>query len=244
MALHVFPTADAVLEALAAYFVKEAAQAVAARGRFTVALSGGSSPKKLYELLASDAYRGQVAWEKAYFFFGDERNVPQTSPDSNYLMAKKALFDPLNIRSAQVFAVDTRLAPAEAAAQYGVAVEEFFQENPAHFDLILLGLGDNAHTASLFPNTPVLHDKAVGVKEVWLPIEQVFRITFTAPLINQARAVAFLVYGVGKAEAVAQVLGSEQNIEQYPAQLIAPVSGTADWFLDEAAASELAQKGE
>lgn len=243
MNLHVFPTADATLEALAAYFVTAATQAVAARGRFTVALSGGSSPKKLYELLASEAYRGQVAWEKVYFFFGDERNVPQTSPDSNYLMAKKALFDPLNIRSAQVFAVDTRLAPAEAAAQYGVAVEEFFQENPAHFDLILLGLGDNAHTASLFPNTPVLHDKAVGVKEVWLPVEQVFRITFTAPLINQARAVAFLVYGAGKAEAVAQVLGSEQNIEQYPAQLIAPVSGTADWFLDEAAASELAQKG-
>ncbi|RZL12346.1 MAG: 6-phosphogluconolactonase [Hymenobacter sp.] len=244
MNLHVFPTADAVLEALAAYFVTAATQAVAARGRFTVALSGGSSPKKLYELLASDAYRSQVEWDKAYFFFGDERNVPHTSPDSNYLMAKKALFDPLNIRPAQVFAVDTRLAPAEAAAQYGVAVEEFFKENPAHFDLILLGLGDNAHTASLFPNTPVLHDKAVGVKEVWLPVEQVFRITFTAPLINQARAVAFLVYGAGKAEAVAQVLGTEQNIEQYPAQLIAPVSGTADWFLDEAAAGELAQKGE
>ncbi len=244
MTLHVFPTADDVLRALAAYFVTAAAQAVAARGRFAVALSGGSSPKKLYELLASDAYRGQVAWEKAYFFFGDERNVPQTSPDSNYLLAQKALFDPLGIRPAQVFAVDTRLAPAEAAAQYGVAVEEFFQENPAHFDLILLGLGDNAHTASLFPHTPVLHDKAVGVKEVWLPEQQVFRITFTAPLINQARAVAFLVYGQGKAEAVAQVLGSERNSEQYPAQLIAPVSGEVDWFLDEAAASELAQKGE
>ncbi|MDJ0367864.1 6-phosphogluconolactonase [Hymenobacter sp. H14-R3] len=244
MALHIFPTADAALAALAAYFVKAAAQAMAERGRFAVALSGGSSPKKLYELLASEAYRGQVAWEKVCFFFGDERNVPQTSPDSNYLMAKKALFDPLGIRPAQVFAVDTRLAPAEAAAQYGVAVEEFFQENPAHFDLILLGLGDNAHTASLFPHTPVLHDKAVGVKEVWLPAEQVYRITFTAPLINQARAVAFLVYGAGKAEAVAEVLGSERNMEQYPAQLIAPASGPADWFLDEAAAGELAQKGE
>jgi 6-phosphogluconolactonase len=244
MTLHVFPTADEVLAALADYFVAAAREAVAARDRFVVALSGGSSPKKLYELLASEAYRGQVAWEKVCFFFGDERNVPQTSPDSNYLMAKKALFDPLGIRPAQVFAVDTQLAPAEAAAQYGVAVEEFFQENPAHFDLILLGLGDNAHTASLFPHTPVLHDKAVGVKEVWLPVEQVFRITFTAPLINQARAVAFLVYGAGKAVAVAQVLGSEHNVEQYPAQLIKPASGTADWFLDEAAAGELTQKGE
>jgi len=238
--LHVFADADAVLGALADYFVDQASQAVAARGRFVVALSGGSSPKKLYELLASPAYRERVEWDKAYFFFGDERNVPQTSPDSNYLMAKKALFDPLAIRPGQVFAVDTRLAPAEAAAQYGVAVEEFFREDPAHFDLVLLGLGDNAHTASLFPNTPVLHDQTVSVQEVWLPIEQVFRITFTAPLINQARAVAFLVYGAGKAEAVHQILELPRDVDRYPAQLIALTDKPVDWFLDEAAAAQIA----
>jgi 6-phosphogluconolactonase len=237
--LHVAASAEAVLTALADYFVVQASQAVAARGRFSVALSGGSSPKKLYELLASPAYHEQVSWDKAYFFFGDERNVPQTSPDSNYLMAKKALFDPLGIRPAQVFAVDTRLAPAEAAAQYGVDVEEFFGEQEARFDLVLLGLGDNAHTASLFPNTPVLHDKAVGVKEVWLPEQQVFRITFTAPLINQARAVAFLVYGEGKAEAVQQILELPRNVDQYPAQLIELKEGQTEWFLDEPAASRL-----
>jgi 6-phosphogluconolactonase len=240
--LHVFADADAVLGALADYFVDQASQAVAARGRFVVALSGGSSPKKLYELLASPAYRERVEWDKAYFFFGDERNVPQTSPDSNYLMAKKALFDPLAIRPGQVFAVDTRLAPAEAAAQYGVAIEEFFREDPAHFDLVLLGLGDNAHTASLFPNTPVLHDQTVSVQEVWLPVEQVFRITFTAPLINQAHAVAFLVYGKGKAEAVHQILDLPRDIDQYPAQLIELKDKPVDWFLDEAAASELTKK--
>jgi len=240
--LHVFATADAVLGALADYFVAQASQAVAARGRFVVALSGGSSPKKLYELLASPAYHEQVAWDKAYFFFGDERNVPHTSPDSNYLMAKKALFDPLAIRPGQVFAVDTSLAPAEAAAQYGVDVEEFFGEREAEFDLVLLGLGDNAHTASLFPNTPVLHDQTVSVQEVWLPIEQVFRITFTAPLINQARAVAFLVYGAGKAEAVKQILELPRDIENYPAQLIALASKPVDWFLDEAAAQQLQQR--
>jgi len=240
--LHVSATADAVLAALADYFVDQASQAVAARGRFAVALSGGSSPKKLYELLASSAYHERVAWDKAYFFFGDERNVPQTSPDSNYLMAKKALFDPLAIRPGQVFAVDTRLAPAEAAAQYGVAIEEFFREDPAHFDLVLLGLGDNAHTASLFPNTPVLHDQTVSVQEVWLPVEQVFRITFTAPLINQARAVAFLVYGAGKAEAVHQILELPRDIDRYPAQLIELEGKPLDWFLDEAAASKLTEK--
>ncbi len=240
--LHVSADADAVLTALADYFVAAAAQAVAARGRFAVALSGGSSPKKLYELLASPAYHEQVAWEQVYFFFGDERNVPQTSPDSNYLMAKTTLLDPLGIRPAQVFAVDTRLPPAEAAAQYGVAVEEFFGEEKAEFDIVLLGLGDNAHTASLFPNTPVLHDKAVGVKEVWLPVEQVFRITFTAPLINQARAVAFLVYGQGKAEAVHQILELPRDVDMYPAQLIELDGKEVDWFLDEAAASQLAKK--
>lgn len=238
MKLNVFPTSDEAIQALADYFVALAGQAIAARERFVVALSGGSSPKRLYELLASPAYHEQVKWEQVYFFFGDERYVPHTSPDSNYLMAKKALLDPLGIRPSQVFAVDTEEEPDEAATQYGVAIEEFFGERKARFDLVLLGLGDNAHTASLFPHTPVLHDKTVGVKEVWLPEQQVYRITFTAPLINQARAIAFLAFGAGKAEAVAQVLGTEQNIEQYPAQLIAPTSGEAAWYLDEAAAQQ------
>ena len=239
MDLHIFSTPDDVLRALADYFVERAAQAIERRGRFVVALSGGSSPKKLYELLASPAYRERVQWEQTYFFFGDERNVPQTSPDSNYLMAKTALLAPLGVRPSQVFAVDTELNPAEAAAQYCVDIEEFFGEKKAKFDLVLLGLGDNAHTASLFPRTPVLHDKSVSVKEVWLPEQQVYRITFTAPLINQARAVAFLVYGAGKAEAVHQILEEDRDIEQYPAQLIAPSSGELAWFLDEPAAKSL-----
>lgn len=242
MELNIFATPDAVIEALAEHFVVLAGQAIAARERFIVALSGGSSPKRLYELLASPQYHEQVAWEQVYFFFGDERNVPQTSPDSNYLMAKKALLDPLGIRPSQVFAVDTEEEPAEAAVQYALAIEEFFGEKKARFDLVLLGLGDNAHTASLFPHTAILSDKTVGVKEVWLSEQQVYRISFTAPLINQARNIAFLVYGADKADAVAQVLGSERDFEQYPAQLIAPGSGVS-WFLDEAAASELEQKG-
>ncbi|AMJ64923.1 6-phosphogluconolactonase [Hymenobacter sp. PAMC 26628] len=239
MERHIFSSEDAVLGALAGYFVATADQAIAARGRFAVALSGGSSPKKLYELLASDAYRAQVAWSQVYFFFGDERTVPKTSPDSNYLMAKKALFDPLAIRPDHVFAIDTALAPAEAAAQYGVAIEEFFGDEPARFDLVLLGLGDNAHTASLFPHTPVLHDQSVGVKDVFVAELDTTRITLTAPLLNQARATAFLVYGAGKAIAVQQILQGPRDVDQYPAQLIAPAGGNVHWFLDEAAAADL-----
>jgi len=229
--------------ALADYFVARAGAAVAARGRFVVALSGGSSPRQLYELLASAEYRAQMAWERVYFFFGDERNVPADAPDSNYRMARLALLDPLGIAPNHVFAYDTRLAPAEAAAAYETQLRRFFgaeEDSPSLiFDLILLGLGDNAHTASLFPHTPVLAETAAGVRAVFLPEQQVWRLTFTAPLINQARAVAFLVFGADKAAAVARVRGPVRDVQQYPAQLIAPAGGEAVWFLDEAAASGL-----
>ncbi|HEY2582181.1 MAG TPA: 6-phosphogluconolactonase [Mucilaginibacter sp.] len=241
MELNIFNTADEVLAALAAHFVKIANQAIAADGRFSVALSGGSSPKKLYELLAL-SFKDKVDWGKVYFFFGDERNVPQTHPDSNYLMAKKALFDPLNIKRSHIFPVDTSLDPGDAARKYEEEILEFFDENEMSFDLVLLGLGDNSHTASLFPYTPVLHDRIPGVKEVFLEDQQVYRITLNAPLINEAGHIAFLVYGEGKAIAVHHVLEDDEDIENYPAQLIEPVVGEIEWFLDEAAASLLKDK--
>jgi 6-phosphogluconolactonase len=239
MNVNIFNTADEVLTALADYFVKIGTESISARGRFTVALSGGSSPKKLYELLASTSYADQLDWEKVYFFFGDERNVPQDHKDSNYLMAKKALFEPLLISPANVFAVDTTFEPAEAAAKYWGLISTFFDEVETSFDLVLLGLGDNSHTASLFPHTQVLHDTTPGVKEVWLEDQQVWRITLNAPLINDARYIAFLVYGEGKAIAVHHVLEDEENIEEYPAQLIDSIVGETDWFVDEPAAANL-----
>jgi len=242
MELNIFNTEEEVLNALAAYFVKVAQDSIAAKSKFSVALSGGSSPKKLYQLLASPAYSGEIDWEKVYFFFGDERNVPKDSPDSNYLMAKKALFDPLEISTLNIFPVDTSLPPADAAKKYFEDIEQFFDEDELAFDLVLLGLGDNSHTASLFPHTPVLHDTTPGVKEVWLEDQQVFRITMNAPLINEAKQIAFLVYGEAKAIAVHHVLEDEENIEEYPAQLIDSIVGEVQWFLDEAAAENLIDK--
>lgn len=241
MSLNIFNTEEEVLDALAEHFVIVANEAISSRGKFSVALSGGNSPKKLYELLAS-VYHDRVDWEKVYFFFGDERNVPQTDKDSNYLMAKKALFIPLMIDTDHVFAVDTSLSPADAAAKYEEEIDAFFDEDEMSFDLILLGLGDNSHTASLFPNTPVLHDRTPGVKDVFLPDQQVYRITLNAPMINEARHIAFLVYGEGKAIAVHHVLEDDEDIEEYPAQLIEPIVGEIQWFLDEAAASMLEDK--
>ncbi len=239
MPQHVFPSTDEVLSGLADFFVAQARAAVAARGRFAVALSGGSSPKKLYELLASAAYRGQVSWPQVFFFFGDERNVPADDPQSNYRMAKTALLDPLGIPAAQVFPVNTTLPPAEAARAYTQTIADFFAETPARFDLVLLGLGDNSHTASLFPHTSVLRATTADAQVVFVEELQADRITLTAPLINQARAVAFLVFGADKAAAVRRVLHGERNVAEYPAQLIAPAAGEAHWFLDQAAASEL-----
>ncbi|MFC0182147.1 6-phosphogluconolactonase [Pseudarcicella hirudinis] len=159
MKINVFKSADEVLSGLAEYFVETANQSIKGKGKFSVALSGGSSPKKLYELLASDAFKNRVDWNHVYFFFGDERNVPHTHADSNYLMAKTALFAPLNIQESHVFPVDTALSPEAAAEKYTQEILAFFGSEDLRFDLVLLGLGDNSHTASLFPYTPVLHDK-------------------------------------------------------------------------------------
>jgi 6-phosphogluconolactonase len=240
MSLNIYNTENEVLSALAEHFVKLANDAIGADGKFSVALSGGSSPKKLYELLAN-SYAGAIEWDKVHFFFGDERNVPQTDRDSNYLMAKKALFDPLQISTINIFPVDTSLAPKEAAEKYQEEIEEFFDEGEGEvsFDLILLGLGDNSHTASLFPHTPVLHDRLPGVKDVFITEQQVYRITLNAPLINEAKHIAFLVYGEGKAIAVHHVLEDDEDIELYPAQLIEPITGEIQWFLDHAAAANL-----
>ena len=168
--------------------------------------------------------------------------MPQDHKDSNYLMAKKALFEPLLISPANVYAVDTTFEPAEAAAKYWTLISTFFDEDEPNFDLILLGLGDNSHTASLFPHTPVLHDTKPGVKEVWLEDQQVWRITLNAPLINEGRYIAFLVYGEGKAIAVHHVLEDDEDIEEYPAQLIDSIAGETLWFLDEAAAADLEEQ--
>lgn len=237
--MHVFENADALLPALADFVVTEAKRSIEKQGRFSFVLSGGSSPKKLYELLASEQYRRKVEWERVFFFFGDERYVPATHADSNFRMSKEALFDPLKIADRQIFRMNTDLSPAAGAQAYEKDVRAFFSGKPVRFDLVLLGLGDNSHTASLFPHTPVLHEKNALVKEAYVEEVKMFRITLTAPCINQAANIAFLVYGASKAEAVRHILEDDRNIEEYPAQLIQPRDGEVHWFLDKGAAARL-----
>ncbi len=240
--LNIFKTPDEVLTAIVAYFIKLGNEAITQNGIFNVALSGGSSPKKMYEMLASSDYKEKLDWDKVYFFFGDERYVPADSPESNYLMSKKALFDPLQIPSSQIISVNTTLPPDQAAEAYASAIYTHFKPYNVKFDLILLGLGDNSHTASLFPHTSILQDRESSVKAVFLEDQQVYRISMTAPMINEAHQIAFLLYGAGKAEAVHHVLEDETNIQEYPAQLIKTDNSDIQWFLDEDAAGMLKNK--
>ena len=235
--IRIFDTPELLINGLADFVVQTATEAIRDRGKFNFVLSGGSSPKRLYEILASERYSDKIDWSKVYFFFGDERNVPSVHPDSNYLMVKKALFDPLKITSAHQFPIDTSLSPAQAAYDYERAIKKHFGTEPPRFDLILLGLGDNSHTASLFPHTTVLYEKTALIKDVYVPEVNMYRITFTAPLINSSHAIAFLVYGASKAEAVYHIIQGERNIESYPAQLI--VSENLNWFIDREAGKKV-----
>jgi len=236
---HIFKTEAEVIAALADFFIETAQAAIQERDECNVALSGGRSPQRLHALLASPAYSERLDWNKVYFFFGDERYVPANDPQNNAHMARQALLQPLHISPFQIFAVDTALLPAEAARQYTESIDRHFKGEAAHFDLILLGLGDNAHTASLFPNTEVLHDPSASVKSLYIEELKAYRITMTAPLINQARQIAFLVFGADKAEAVWQIQQAKRQVDQYPAQLIRPKPGQLHWFMDESAAAKI-----
>src|SRR5882672_2031353 len=189
--LRILKTPDLVIPALAEFVVEEARRAIREHGRFSLVLSGGSSPKKLLALLASAEYRDRLEWDRLFFFFGDERYVPADHADSNYRMARETLFDPMKTNPGQVFRMNTDLSPEEAALAYERDLRAYFGDRPMRFDLVLLGLGDDAHTASLFPHTKVLHEKEALVKEVYVEKVKMFRLTLTARAINCATSVAF-----------------------------------------------------
>lgn len=241
--VHVLADLDAVTRAAADLFVTLSEQAREAGGTFRVALSGGSTPRHFHQLLASPQYRERIPWSHVVFFWGDERFVPPDNAESNYRMARETLLSHVPIVESQVHRVPTEVAdPAAVAAQYEEEIERVFgltQGQQPRFDLILLGMGPDGHTASLFPHTAALsaHDRIVVAN----PVTKLntFRITLTAPAINNAAAVAFLVAGTDKADALAQVLAGPRNPEEYPSQLIAPANGTLTWLVDQAAAAKL-----
>jgi 6-phosphogluconolactonase len=235
-------TPQELFEAAAEEVARTANRAAAERGRFTLALAGGSTPKSLYTLLATNA-RTSLPWERTFFFWSDERHVPPTDPDSNYRMAQEAMLSKVPVPASNVLRVPAEMPDAAAAAEaYEQTLRRFFalqSEQVPRFDLVLLGMGPDGHTASLFPETAALREKSRLVVANWVEKLKTSRITFTLPLLNAANSVAFLVSGTDKAPALKAVLESDNPGEQYPARLVRPTDGKLLWFVDRAAASEL-----
>lgn len=240
----VLPDPHSLAEEAARRFVALAAAAIAARGRFTVALAGGSTPAELYRLLAQAPAREQVDWGRTLVFFGDERCVPPDHPWSNYRMAREALLDRVPLPPGNVYRMAGEQPPEDAATVYAAGLRSAFDlagSTRPRFDLILLGMGDDGHTASLFPDTPALAERRRLVVPNQPPSyvqPAVTRITLTFPTLNAARAVLFLVAGVGKAEKVGAILGRGQP-EVLPAGQVQPRQGQLVWLLDQAATSGL-----
>jgi 6-phosphogluconolactonase len=226
-------------------FVRLARQAASDGRAFYVALSGGSTPKLLYDLLASETFREEVPWTIVRFFFGDERWVPHTDPQSNYKLANDHLFKPLNISHSNVYPIPTSGDPESAAARYEHSMRATFElaegEAP-QFDLVFLGMGDEGHTASLFPHTAVLHENERLVAATYVPKLDAQRITLTPVTLTAAAHTIFMVGGASKAQALKQVLEGEHNPDEYPAQLLRNSLGQVTWLVDKEAASLLEGK--
>jgi len=243
--IRIFKNEQELSVAAADLFVAAAESAVARCGKFTVALTGGSSPKNLYSLLKSDAYKHRIDWKKVFVFWGDERWVPIEDGLSNAGMAKKILLNETGIPENQIFPMwkpDTK--PEERAEAYEQLLRDHL-DSSGSFDLILSGMGDDGHTASLFPGTEVLKEQSKWVAAYYLEPQQMFRITLTAPLINKAKENIVLVFGSNKANAFYEVIEGKRQPEKYPSQLLAPsAGGQLIWLADEAASQKLSAENQ
>ncbi len=244
--IHVLDDLDRLSRAAAVAFGEHAREAVAARGRFCVALSGGSTPRALYALLAQsggDAPAGIIPWSATHLFWGDERHVPPDHADSNYRMVHEVLLSRVAIPPDNVHRVPAENSEAaQAAGLYEETLRNLFGLSAGdlpRFDLILLGMGPDGHTASLFPETQVLHEQQRLVAACWVEKFAAFRITLTPPVLNAAARVMFLVSGHDKSETVRAVLAGPDDPDRLPAQLIHPVAGSTIWLLDRLAAESL-----
>lgn len=224
-------------------FVELAASAIAERGRFMVALSGGSTPKALFELLATDVWSDRVDWSRVHLFWGDERGVPKDHKDSNYGMTNGALLSKISVPEVNVHRIRTEAGtPDEVAALYADELRSAFGIGPAdtpRFDLIHLGLGDDGHTASMFPGTTAMHETERLVVAVWVEKFEQHRITVTPVVLNNAAEVQFLVAGASKVDVLPQVIRGPYEPDRLPSQTVKPANGLLRWILDREAAAKL-----
>jgi 6-phosphogluconolactonase len=241
---HVYEDGNALAAAAAKHFAERVAQSVEKRGRARVAISGGSTPKATFALLAdpSGPYAKSIPWDKVELFWVDERSVGPDDADSNYRMTNEALLSKVSLNPEHVHRIEGELDPEEAAAKYESVIRREFRLEGAEaprFDVIWLGMGDDGHTASLFPHTEGLHELGRVVYANHVPQKDTWRITLTWPVINEANDVVFLVGGAGKAEPLERVLFGEYDPETLPTQLIQPKNGVLTFLLDKEAAARL-----
>lgn len=232
----VYTDVEALSKAAAELFAQESLRAVVSRGRFAVLLSGGETPRRTYQLLAAAPFKDQVPWPSVHVFWGDERYVPAGDPRSNARMVQQELLDHVPVPAAQIHPIPYGSSPRESAVEYGNLLRTFFAGGPPRFDLVFLGLGENGHTASLFPETAVVDEWNLWVSEVYVKEEGLYRVTLTAPIINQGALVVFLVAGAAKAQILFKVLNGARDQRKIPAQLIKPLNGELLWLVEREAA--------
>lgn len=239
MEIHIANDTGRLSHDLAAWLSDYIKEVLSKQDRFTFVLSGGSTPKQLYALLAESPYKEAIDWQKVHFFWGDERAVPFEDSRNNAKMCYDELLNKVPVHADHIHIMRTDIEPQEAALEYEKVLKQYFKDSETTFDFVLLGMGDDGHTLSLFPGTEVIHEQDAWVKAFYLPAQQMFRITLTAPIVNNAACIAFLAAGAGKAETLKHVLKGEANFDLYPSQIINPTKGQLHWFVDQAAAAML-----
>ncbi len=241
MHIAIYPDIDTLSHNAAQHIVRIANESIATSGRFTMVLSGGTTPRKTYGLLGSELYSKRINWTLVHIFWGDERSVPPESPDSNYRMAHEVFLSKIPVPTVQVHRMLANEPDRDAASQEYVEEMQrvFATDDIPSFDLIQLGMGPEGHTASLFPHQEALHEERRLVMPVSVPKPPPDRLTFTPPLLNAARNILFLVTGSDKADALHAVLEGPYQPDEYPAQIVRPPNGEVVWMVDTAAAQNI-----
>ncbi|WP_298711044.1 6-phosphogluconolactonase [Chitinophaga sp.] len=239
MELHIANNPQQLSENLAAFLTQYIQETLQQKEIFTFVLSGGNTPKSLYALLAKEPYVNMIEWNRVHFFWGDERAVPFEDPRNNARMAYDVLLDKVGALPENIHVMRTDIEPEASAKEYENILHKYFKGKENTFDLVLLGMGDDGHTLSLFPGLPIVQEKKAWAKAFWLEAQDMYRITLTAPVTNLASCVVFMATGEGKALTLKAVLDGNPDPDTYPSQLIRPENGQLHWFVDEAAAGAL-----
>jgi 6-phosphogluconolactonase len=230
---------EAASVAAAHFFINACHQSIAEHGKFVVALAGGNTPKNLYKLLASDEFSRNIPWKKVFIFLSDERFVSLTDEESNYWMINENLLIDVPLPKKNIFPIPFKKTAKEAATLYEKTIRQFFNTQKLRFDMILLGIGNDGHTASLFPGTDVLKEKKRIVKEVWVEEKKSWRISLTLPVINKSKQIIFLVTGKEKAPIIKKIFTERKARKLLPVKLVNPSIGSISWILDNSAAAKI-----